>query len=303
KGAYGGDTDAPLGWGLISRWLEGHLWPNGDPDKLRKLSTAWDDAAKGLRDASELAGPAWAPVEDLASPDLTKALAQMDLVANDVENLASEYESLGRACSDWAEKIEDAHTQIRHIIRDTIGWAIVAGVVGGIVGSLVGPEGTVGGATLAASADAMEAAAQIRPILIALDAAAGLATGAVAAGVVGVGVAVAGVTQDLQPLLQANASIYNAEGGGMVSGQAGNFYPKPNNLPAFPNATRAKPKTSMPGGGKRFRWKDPKGTIYEWDYQHGEVEVYNKSGKHLGEFDPNTGAQTKPANPKRQVEP
>ena len=46
SGAYGGDTDAPFGWGLISRWLEGHLWPNGDTDKLRKLSTAWDDAAK-----------------------------------------------------------------------------------------------------------------------------------------------------------------------------------------------------------------------------------------------------------------
>jgi len=46
SGASGGDTDAPFGWGAISRWLEGHLWPNGDPDKLRKLSTAWDDAAR-----------------------------------------------------------------------------------------------------------------------------------------------------------------------------------------------------------------------------------------------------------------
>jgi len=213
KGAYGGDTDAPLGWGLISRWLEGHLWPNGDPDKLRKLSTAWDDAAKGMRSASDISRPSRLQIEGLSSPDLTKARAQIDLVANEVELLAYEYEQLGRACLDWAEKIEDAHTKIRHIIRDTIGWALVAGVIGGIVGSLIGPEGTVGGATLAASADAMEAAAQIRPILIALDAAAGLATGAVAAGVVGVGVAAIGVTKDLQPLLQANASIYDAEGG------------------------------------------------------------------------------------------
>ncbi len=303
KGAYGGDTDAPFGWGFISRWLEGHLWPNGDPDKLRKLGNAWNDAAKGLRAANNLAGPAWQSVEDQSSPDLGKAMAQMDLVANDVEKLATEYEQLGKACLDWAEKIDDAHTEIRHIIRDTIGWAIAAGIVGGLVGSLIGPEGTVGGAAAAASVDAAAAAARIRPILIALDAAAGLATGAVAAGVAGAGVAIAGVTRDLQPLLQANASIYNAEGGGMVSGPGGSFYPAPKELRAFPNAKTATRKTGMSGGRMRRRWKDDDGTIYEWDSQHGKVEVYNKRGVHQGEFDPDTGAQTKPADPGRKVEP
>lgn len=75
-------------------------------------------------------------------------------------------------------------------------------------------------------------------------------------------------------------------------------------LPAFPEATRAKPKTSVQGGGGlRQRWKDQKGTIYEWDYENGRVEKYNKRGKHLGEFDPVTGEQTKPAKDERSVEP
>jgi len=42
----------------------------------------------------------------------------------------------------------------------------------------------------------------------------------------------------------------------------------------------------------RKRWKDSEGNIYEWDSQHGAVEKYNSRGVHLGEFDPNTGAQT-----------
>ena len=67
---------------------------------------------------------------------------------------------------------------------------------------------------------------------------------------------------------------------------------------------RVKEKTPRQGGGgKRRRWKDPKGNIYEWDYQHGTVEKYNKRGKHLGEFNPQTGQQTKPADPSRKVEP
>jgi len=57
------------------------------------------------------------------------------------------------------------------------------------------------------------------------------------------------------------------------------------------------------GGRMRRRWKDDDGTIYEWDSQHGKVEVYNKRGVHQGEFDPDTGAQTKPADPGRKVEP
>jgi hypothetical protein len=51
------------------------------------------------------------------------------------------------------------------------------------------------------------------------------------------------------------------------------------------------------------RWKTRDGIIFEWDSQHGVVEKYNKRGKHLGEFDPETGEQTKSADATREVEP
>ncbi|MBS0849961.1 colicin E3/pyocin S6 family cytotoxin, partial [Citrobacter sp. JGM124] len=75
-------------------------------------------------------------------------------------------------------------------------------------------------------------------------------------------------------------------------------------LPAFPDAKKAQAKTPVKGGGKlRNRWKDSKGKIYEWDSQHGTVEVYDRSGRnHLGEFNHITGEQTKPADPTRKVE-
>lgn len=74
-------------------------------------------------------------------------------------------------------------------------------------------------------------------------------------------------------------------------------------LPAFPDAIKAKKKTSIQGGGKlRERWKDKKGRIYEWDSQHGKIEVYTKNGKHIGEFDHMTGEQTKEADPSRKVD-
>nr|WP_309225145.1 colicin E3/pyocin S6 family cytotoxin [Salinispora sp. H7-4] len=70
---------------------------------------------------------------------------------------------------------------------------------------------------------------------------------------------------------------------------SGGYTPAPKELPGFPDARRVKPRTSVQGGGgTRALWEDKK-FIYEWDSQHGEVEKYNKKGKHLGAFDPSTG--------------
>jgi hypothetical protein len=78
------------------------------------------------------------------------------------------------------------------------------------------------------------------------------------------------------------------------------YHPAPKGLTAFPDAVRDSPKSSVQGGGKkRSRWKDRKGRIYEWDSQHGAVEIYDKQGKHLGEFDAETGDMRKPPKPGR----
>ena len=75
-------------------------------------------------------------------------------------------------------------------------------------------------------------------------------------------------------------------------------------LPGFPGAVRVPPKGGVRGGGgSRPRWKLPDGTILEWDRQHGEIEKYDKRGKHQGAFDPDTGEQKKEKDPKRKVEP
>lgn len=44
---------------------------------------------------------------------------------------------------------------------------------------------------------------------------------------------------------------------------------------------------------------DQKGRIYEWDSKTGAIEMYDKQGKHLGEFNHETGEQIDPAKPGR----
>jgi hypothetical protein len=67
----------------------------------------------------------------------------------------------------------------------------------------------------------------------------------------------------------------------------GSYVRRPTTLRAFPHAKRAKMKGSVQGGGgRRYRWKEPDGTILEWDSRHGALEKYTKKGRHLGEFRP-----------------
>ena len=67
------------------------------------------------------------------------------------------------------------------------------------------------------------------------------------------------------------------------------YKPAPRDLPGFPGAVRVKPKAV------RARWRLPNGDIAEWDSQHGEVEVYDKTGKnHKGAYDPDNGKKVKP---------
>ncbi|WP_248766975.1 colicin E3/pyocin S6 family cytotoxin [Pseudomonas sp. MWU12-2345] len=83
-------------------------------------------------------------------------------------------------------------------------------------------------------------------------------------------------------------------------GTGAKYHMPPLELPAFPDAVSVKAKSSVQGGGgKRARWKDRKGRIYEWDSKTGAIEMYNKQGKHLGEFNHETGEQIDPAKPGR----
>ncbi|WP_272429022.1 colicin E3/pyocin S6 family cytotoxin [Polyangium jinanense] len=51
------------------------------------------------------------------------------------------------------------------------------------------------------------------------------------------------------------------------------------------------------------RWANSDGSrIYVWDGLHGELEVYNKRGRHLGAVDPETGEFIKDAVKGRTID-
>jgi hypothetical protein len=58
-------------------------------------------------------------------------------------------------------------------------------------------------------------------------------------------------------------------------------------------------KTARPG--VKVAGKGPSRTYSTWDYKHGDIEVFSRSGRHLGSRHPFTGAMHKPAVPGRRL--
>jgi len=70
----------------------------------------------------------------------------------------------------------------------------------------------------------------------------------------------------------------------------------PTESPVWQDLKPHKGKTKTDGKGRKKRF-------YEWDYTHGDIEVYDRNGKHLGSMDPKTGKMYKPAEPGREIKP
>lgn len=54
-------------------------------------------------------------------------------------------------------------------------------------------------------------------------------------------------------------------------------------------------------GGRKVYKSDSEPVYYTWDSLHGEVEVFDKNGRHLGVVDPLTGITIKPAIRGRRI--
>jgi RHS repeat-associated protein len=56
------------------------------------------------------------------------------------------------------------------------------------------------------------------------------------------------------------------------------------------------------GQGRRTSGSGKDQRFYEWDHTHGDIEVYDNKGRHLGSMEPSTGEMYKPAVKGRTIE-
>jgi hypothetical protein len=118
--AEGGHGDVPEWWHTISAYVEGELWPNGHQDKLRAAADAWTSAARKLRTSAQLVNGgtsslgAIAPLMDQKSPEFPNIIKNCTMVRDQMTGVADGLGEAAKACSTYAQAIDDAHSKIIH---------------------------------------------------------------------------------------------------------------------------------------------------------------------------------------------
>ncbi|MHA3702915.1 WXG100-like domain-containing protein [Jatrophihabitans sp. YIM 134969] len=193
--AAGGGADEPEGWHLIAH-LVGYLWPDGHQDTLRSAGSAWKTAASGFRDAGAPLSDAQSQISLVDSPevaDATRAVTEMD---GHIGDLASACVTLGDACDQYAQHLDDAHhqviTMLEHLVIETAAIAaggglltvVTAGIsdaaaagaiaarcaevaaeVGGVLGELIEAAGVVAQTVVNALARVIEVCQNLKVLL------------------------------------------------------------------------------------------------------------------------------------------
>lgn len=216
NGTYGGGTSPPHGWSLISRWLQGHTWPNGDPDKLNSLARAWQTAANAVDAVVQQISGARGTIAAQQTPEVEKILHWVDIVTGRLQQTSHIFTELSTDCGDYATHLGDCH---RQIVKELVAGGLIAGGVIAIVTILTDGAGDAPVAGGAAGVVAREVIGAI----VALTTTVETAVPAIAA------VAGVGMLTTVQPLLDATPTQFNSDATGSQTVQQWQ------NLPEAPN--------------------------------------------------------------------
>ncbi|QIS07948.1 hypothetical protein [Nocardia arthritidis] len=114
--ASGDSGPEPFGWGLI-KTVSDLAWPDGHQDQLRAAKSVWHSAATALVDATGPIPTAVGLLENQQSPEIASAIRTCNEMAVNADQLAGAYRAIGDACEQYAQHLDDAHSEILSELR------------------------------------------------------------------------------------------------------------------------------------------------------------------------------------------
>lgn len=162
--ARGGTGDQPGWWHWIAGHVEGLVWPDADTGKLRTAGNAWLAAGEKLSAYQYSIDAAESAVLAETSPEIHDVLGACDEMRGHITDLARAYTSIGNACNDYAQGVDDHHQEVMDELESFIEWTIGIETGGAILGFFTLGLGE-GAAQAAEGAEVADAASKVVRIL------------------------------------------------------------------------------------------------------------------------------------------
>ncbi|BCK56219.1 GH-E family nuclease [Nocardia wallacei] len=203
---FGGSDPEPTGWDWVKGAVQGELWPNGHPSKLRNVAGGWRLMATKLRMSTIALPGARQLIESQQTPETQQALEQADLVKAQFDTLAGVCDELAKSCDAYADSVSHTKGQITQALIELAAIVVVDQAFGWLGAAMTGGGSAAaaqGGMALAISIYGARIAAMIRA-LIGLTEAARVP--------IAVSQAISRGTEALIPLLRARPALAGADG-------------------------------------------------------------------------------------------
>ncbi|AMU71413.1 GH-E family nuclease [Mycobacteroides abscessus] len=138
-----GAKAAPGWWESIKDHVEGAVWPNGDPEKLRNAANTWNTLANEISDlAFQVDAPGYGQsasgdgpmgqVDSQVSPEIPDVMANLQKARDGLDDTATAFHAAGMACFHYAQNIDDVHDKISNeiiMLAATVGIVEVAAAI------------------------------------------------------------------------------------------------------------------------------------------------------------------------------
>ncbi|MEO5708546.1 MAG: hypothetical protein ABIQ59_01800 [Nocardioidaceae bacterium] len=162
--AYGGTGDQPGWWHWIAGHIGGLLWPDADTGRLREAGDAWRTAGQQISSFTAYVDSASGQISAQRSKEVPHAVTVCSNVSSHMTELSTAYTSIGQACSDYAQQVDEHHHEIEGELKSFVEWTIGIEVGGAILGAVTLGIGEAA-AQAAEAAKVAEAAAKVISIL------------------------------------------------------------------------------------------------------------------------------------------
>jgi len=131
--ANGGTGDNPSWWHWLVDHLDGFLWPDADTGKMRSAGSAWISAGLTLTTYAGNVEAAKGTISLQSSPEVADAMAACTELKGHVTDLADGYATIGKACNDYAQHVDDHHQMIQDELVSFLEWTAGIEIVGGFI--------------------------------------------------------------------------------------------------------------------------------------------------------------------------
>lgn len=156
--SLGGDLSGLPDWASwILDQVEGFVWPDADVDRLREAAACWRAAAHQVADLSSYCDTAIRGFLTQRSTEVPIAVEVTETLAGHCHSVSDQCEVLARACSDYADHVEEQRAAILDLVQDLLRDAVIIQSIGIVLGAVT--AGTTAAAAMALNAAKIAAAA------------------------------------------------------------------------------------------------------------------------------------------------